>query len=99
MSAAKTGTPAAGDLLRHQLQCLGLAVPVAPETRPCRFSMLNGMRMTAVGTGASFSISADTDGRLIEGVAPERCAAHPRRVAARQGSVMCQIVTTRHGVA
>ena len=38
-----------GQLLGEQLQGLGLAVPVAPATRPCRFIIDSGMRMRAVG--------------------------------------------------
>ena len=57
ISAAKTGTPAAEICSAITCSVLVLPVPVAPETSPCRFSMLNGMRMTAAGSGVSFSIS------------------------------------------
>ncbi len=57
MSAAKTGTPAAEICSAISWSVLVLPVPVAPETRPCRFSMLSGIRTTAEGTGVSFSIS------------------------------------------
>ena len=57
MSAAKTGTPAAEICSAISCRVLVLPVPVAPATSPCRFSMLSGIRTTADGTGASFSIS------------------------------------------
>ena len=55
-TAAKTGTPAAEICSAISCSVLVLPVPVAPETSPCRFSMLNGIRTAADGTGASFSI-------------------------------------------
>ena len=57
MSAAKTGTPAAEICSAISCSVLVLPVPVAPETSPCRFSMLSGMRTTAAGSGLSSSIS------------------------------------------
>ena len=57
MSAANTGTPAAEICSAISCSVLVLPVPVAPDTRPCRFSMLNGIRTTADGTAVSFSIS------------------------------------------
>ena len=56
MSAAKTGTPAREMASASTCSVLVLPVPVAPATRPCRFSIDSGIRTRASRTGASFSI-------------------------------------------
>ena len=57
MSAANTGTPAAEICSAISCRVLVFPVPVAPATSPWRLSMLTGIRTTAAGTGASFSIN------------------------------------------
>jgi DNA helicase HerA-like ATPase len=52
MSAAKTGTPLLLSCSARSCRVLVLPVPVAPATRPCRFSIASGMRTCASGTGS-----------------------------------------------
>ena len=49
MSASSTGTPAAEHCSARFCSVLVLPVPVAPATRPWRFSVANGMRTCASG--------------------------------------------------
>ena len=49
MSARKTGTPWADSCSAISCRVLVLPVPVAPATRPCRFSTRSGMRTGASG--------------------------------------------------
>ena len=71
MSARKTGTPAALSCSAITCRVLVLPVPVAPATRPCRFSGDSGMRTLAVGVGV---LAVDEQRAQLERGAVERVA-------------------------
>jgi len=56
MSAANTATPASEICSASNCRVLVFPVPVAPATRPCRFSIDNEIRILASGAGAPSTI-------------------------------------------
>ena len=70
MSLMKIGTPAADSCSAMTCSDFVLPVPVAPATRPCRFSMASGMPHPRLGDGVpSLHAGAQLDGRPVEAVA------------------------------
>ena len=64
MSARNTGTPAADSCSAISCSVLVLPVPVAPATRPCRFSTASGMRTGASGCAVpSMTAAPELQGR------------------------------------
>ena len=57
MSAANTGTPFADSCSASSCRVFVFPVPVAPATRPCRFSMPSGILMWTSERSVSSSIS------------------------------------------
>ena len=58
MSAAKTGTPWALSCSASSWSVFVLPVPVAPATRPCRLTIVNGIRTAADGSAMPSTTSA-----------------------------------------
>ena len=83
ISATNTGTPAADSCSVISCSVLVLPVPVAPATRPCRFSMPKGTRTLAVGCAAP---AATTEPSSIAGAPPNPYPAAIRAATSAPGT-------------